>query len=41
MSDEELTEKIREKLSRYMGKVDIVDARMVGEEELEDEAGAS
>jgi hypothetical protein len=47
MSDEELTEKIREKLSRYMGKVDIVDARMVSEEEIEDEnviengAGAS
>ena len=47
MSDEELTEKIREKLSRYMGKVDIVEARMVSEEELEDEnviengAGAS
>jgi hypothetical protein len=47
MSDEELTEKIKEKLSRYMGKVDIVDARIVGEEGLEDEnvieneAGAS
>lgn len=35
MSDEELTEKIREKLSRYMGKVDIVDARIVGEDEAE------
>ena len=33
MSDDELTEKIREKLSRYMGKVDIVDARIVGEEQ--------
>ena len=32
MSDEELTDRIREKLSRYMGKVDIVDARMVHEE---------
>ena len=35
MSDDELTEKIREKLSRYMGKVDIVDARIVGENEAE------
>jgi hypothetical protein len=33
MSDDELTEKIREKLSRYMGKVDIVDATIVGEDE--------
>ena len=35
MSDDELTEKIREKLSRYMGKVDIVDATIVGEDEAE------
>lgn len=35
LSDEELTDKIREKLSRYMGKVDIVDARIVGEDEAE------
>ena len=35
MSDDELTEKIREKLSRYMGKVDIVDAHIVGENEAE------
>ena len=32
MSDDELTEKIREKLSRYMGKVDIVDATLVEED---------
>ena len=35
MSDEELTEKIREKLSRYMGKVDIVDATIVSENEAD------
>ena len=35
MSDEELTEKIREKLSRYMGKVDIVDAMIVSENEAD------
>lgn len=35
MSDEELTEKIREKLSRYMGKVDIVDATIVVENEAD------
>lgn len=29
MSDEELTEKIKQKLTRYMGKVDVVDARMI------------
>ena len=31
LSDDELTQKIRDKLSRYMGKVDVVDARMVGD----------
>ena len=41
MSDDELTEKIREKLSRYMGKVDIVDARMVENEVIENEAEGS
>jgi hypothetical protein len=35
MSDDELTQKIRDKLSRYMGKVDVVDARMVDEDVVE------
>jgi hypothetical protein len=33
LTDDELTQKIREKLSRYMGKVDVVDARMVDDVE--------
>lgn len=41
MSDDELTEKIREKLSRYMGKVDVVDVRMVESEVVENEAEGS
>jgi hypothetical protein len=41
MSDDELTEKIREKLSRYMGKVDVVDVRMVENELIENEAEGS
>ena len=41
MSDDELTEKIREKLSRYMGKVDVVDVRMVENELNENEAEGS
>lgn len=35
LSDDELTQKIRDKLSRYMGKVDVVDARMVDEDVVE------
>ncbi len=34
MTDDELTQKIRDKLSRYMGKVDVVDVRMV--DDIED-----
>ncbi len=33
LTDDELTQKIRDKLSRYMGKVDVVDARMVDDVE--------
>lgn len=35
LSDDELTEKIKQKLARYMGKVDVVDARMVDEDVVE------
>jgi hypothetical protein len=31
MTDEELASKIKDKLSRYMGKVDIVDAEVLKE----------